>query len=100
MITAEIVNDIGLAIFTHTGMCETSQQAAILGSLALRLRPDLPETVAIFEFFQMVSGRDLDRAANVFNLSRKKLRKTFRDDHAHEWDVLKVVFEAAGEVIG
>lgn len=100
MITAEIVNDIGLAIFTHTGMCETSEQALILGSLATRLRPDLPENVAIFEFFQMVAHRDLDRAVKVFHLNRKRLKGTFENSKAHEWDVLKVVFEAAGEIIG
>lgn len=86
--TPDIVNTIGLAIFTDTGMAKSVEEAQFLWRWAVaHKRAGVSDKAAVFFFFQMIAWKNPDLAATVLKIKptiiRRRCKAFFPDDK--EW---------------
>jgi hypothetical protein len=78
--TPDILNTIGLKIFTDTGMAETDEEAQFLWSWAVKhKRVATTDHEAVWWFWQMIAHRNPDLAGGYLRIKpaiiRRRLRK-------------------------
>lgn len=91
MYTADVLNDIGEAIFTDTGMAESAEEASYLWQWAVQHKRIGTDLDAVWAFWQMLAWRNPDIGAAWLDIDAKRIRLRCKKLYPHTQDYMSKV---------